>query len=224
MQELRHMPTTNIITIPYHGQRIEALRRGGRILLRVGNILPTLGVPERTIRFIFKRDANLFVEGVDFDFIEEMTPGGMQRVKVVTLSGLRILALRANTPAAREFQRFVAGMIRGEVRFREAPQPSLPMPGTHRLSRVEGRLLEAIEAVAEDPAELQALISDLRSGARVLEPDPHLAEIAAAHRMARAAVSQSHAALKAVERQAALAEYTMDQVRQASLAIADAEG
>ncbi len=215
---------TNDITIPYRGQLIEGLKRGGRILIRVRNILHPLGIPERTVQSILRRDADLFIEGVDYDFVDEMTAGGMQKVKVLTYSGLRILALRANTPAAREFQRFVAGLMRGEVRIRQMEQPSLPMPGTHRLSRSEDRLLEAVEAAAHDPVELASLIEDLRSGARVLEPDPQLAEIANAYRFAREASSKSAAALKAVERQAKLADYTMDQVRQASQYVVNEEG
>lgn len=214
----------NSIIIPYKQHSIPAVRERGRILVRVGNILPTLGVPERTVRFILKRDADLFIEGLDIDFIQEMTAGGMQRVRVLTLTGLRILAMRANTPAARELQVHVAGLLRGEVRFREAEQPPLPMLGTHRLTRAETRLIDAIEPVASDPPALLALLDDLRSGARVLEPDPQLAEIAAAFRLSREATSKSAAAMKAVERQAKLAGYTMDHVRQASAALLDEEG
>lgn len=211
----------NLITFPYKGQSIPAVRERGRLLVRVCHIWQTLGVPERTAYRILSRDAELFIEGLDIDFIQEMTAGGMQKVRVLTLSGLRILAMRANTPAARELQQHVAKLLRGEVRFREAEQPSLPMPGTHRLSRAETRLLEAIEPVMNDPAELRALLADLRNGVRVLEPDPVLAEIAANHRMVRQTMAQARAALTAVERQAKLAEYTMEQVRQASALLDD---
>lgn len=206
------MPNDVILHFDVH--RFDVVQRGGTIWFRSGQIVPALGLTERSIRKVFDRHREQF--GPDDTVLLPLpTSGGMQEVRVFSLSGVMMLAMYARTEQAMHFHRWLLDVATGKKRLSAPRQGTLALPPAMPMGTEARRLAEHIRGVATDPtviAELDALLG----GSAALPPDPSMEALIADMqevRRHRAAAAQADTAWR---RRVRLAGYDPDAVLRAA--------
>jgi prophage antirepressor-like protein len=93
--------------LAYGEHNLEALHHNSMTWLRGAHLAPPLGLgDERRVREIYTRNADEFGPNETRE-LPLPTPGGVQKVRVFSLHGARLLAMLASTPEAKRFRRWV---------------------------------------------------------------------------------------------------------------------
>jgi hypothetical protein len=101
--------------------RLETVRDGDRIWLRVRHICRTLGVHQRTWEKQIERDPSLVPDG-HTAMVPWPTDGGEQMIRVYSLDAVMNVAMEIHNKQARAFRRWVLALLRGQAPVRR-PEP-----------------------------------------------------------------------------------------------------
>ncbi len=132
-----------------------------------------------------------------------------------SLRGTRLLALLARTPEAKAFRRWVLDLLEGKVR-RQPVQAQLALPGTYRLPTDTVRVLNEVADMLEPNHPAQAMLNDLRTGARPLADDPALEHLAERFRGLRATQGDLNRGYRLIAQEARRIGYSWEAVKLAA--------
>ena len=116
------MPTNHhLVTMRYAHHLIQGWEIDGDIWLGVGQIDRPLGYshPDQVLRLYNRRKDEFGT--AETTMIDVQTTGGVQKVRVFSLRGARLLALLADTAPSKQFRRWLLDVLDGKAPTRRVP-------------------------------------------------------------------------------------------------------
>lgn len=116
------MPTEHhLVTMRYEQHLIQGWEIDGEIWLGVGQIVLPLGMSKAEhVTRLFNRRKDEF-GAAETTMIDVQTAGGVQKVRVFSLRGARLLAILADTEPSKRFRRWILDVLDGKAPMRRVP-------------------------------------------------------------------------------------------------------
>ena len=203
--------TTNAVRGIYKYDN-QVLHFAGQDWIRVRQLDAPFGIPEKALRKVFEREADSF-NASDTRIVELPTEGGMQSVRVVSRSGVRLLAALVHTAEAKRMR---IAFARGDDRlFAAVPtrSPQLALPGTHRLPADTLRMLDEVASLVDPDHPAQEAIRGFRDGTRPLSPDPTVDHLVSETEEAGKLMSEATRRFSAIRQEAERVGYSLEFIK-----------